>query len=62
MVVQLKLLLWPALLVYILQLYTNIDMVAKHWGLDRTVAVTLLVAACIQAAAATGAVICESVR
>lgn len=60
--VRLKLLLWPSLLMYMLQLYTDIDMVANHWGLESTVAVMLLVAACLQAAAVAGAVICESVR
>ncbi|CAL8467522.1 g7060 [Coccomyxa elongata] len=59
-VVQLKLLMWPALLVYFLELYTNISMVAKHWGLDHSVAVLLLVARCVQAVAVTAALISET--
>ena len=59
-VIQLKLLVWAALVGYYLELYTNINMVAKHWGLDHSVAVILLVARCVQAVAVSVAVISET--
>ncbi|BDA42838.1 ATP-binding cassette sub-family B member 6, mitochondrial [Coccomyxa sp. Obi] len=59
-VIQLKLLMWAALVVYYVELYTDINMVAQHWGLDHSVAVILLVARCVQALAVTAAVISES--
>jgi hypothetical protein len=61
-VIQLKLLYWPALLVYLLQLYTVVNMVAKQWGLDKVLAVPLLVASSLQAATAVGAVFAETIK
>ncbi len=60
LVVQLELLMWPSLFLYYIELYTNINMVAKHWGLDHSLAVLLLAAKCIQAAAVTVALVSES--
>lgn len=59
-VIQLKLLVWTALVVYYVELYTDINMVAKHWGLDHSTVVMLLVARSVQAVAVTAAVISES--
>lgn len=58
--VQLKLLMWAALFIYYIELYTDVNMVAKHWGLDQSVAVMLLAAKCAQAVAVTVALISES--
>jgi len=58
--VQLKLLLWPAFVVYAVIMYTSLLMLVGQWGLDGTVAVVLLSVSCIQLAATTAAIIAQA--
>lgn len=62
LVVQLKLLMWPALILYYLELYSNVNMVAKHWGLDYSLAVILLAARCVQSVTVTVALVSETTK
>lgn len=60
--VHLKVLLWPALVLYCWEVYTCILMVIAGWGVDRTLAIALLVTASIQAAAVLAAAVSESLK
>ena len=53
--VQLKLLLWPAVLAYALEVYTWALMVAGDWGVNSSVALVYLVIGALQLAAVLGA-------
>ena len=53
--VQLKLLLWPAVLAYALEVYTWALMVAGSWGLQSSVALVYLVVGSLQVVALVGA-------
>ena len=53
--VQLKLLLWPAVLAYALEVYTWALMVAGDWGVKSSVALVYLVIGVLQLVAVLGA-------
>ena len=59
---NLKVLLWPALVLYCWEAYTCILMVAAGWGVGRPLAITLLVTASVQAAAVLAAAVSESLK
>ena len=60
--VNLKVLLWPALVLYCWEVYTCALMAAAGWGVGRPLAITLLVTASIQAAAVLAAAVSESLK
>ena len=53
--VQLKLLLWPAVLAYALEVYTWASMVAGDWGVKSSVSLVYLLVGCLQLVAVLGA-------
>ena len=57
-----KVLLWPALILYCWEVYTCILQVVMGWGVDRGLAIALLVSACVQAAAILAAAVSESLK